>query len=773
MITVKCEPTYTMPKMIHNTNTKVNSLSWRISKCGYLFIAPCEWDFSLPLNRTRRWQRRWFILYENGKLTYSLDEEPDTVPQGVIDMNNVVEISDAEESTGNQFSIALKTGEKTHFIKGTSKEEKRWWFDVLSKYAKSAAIRETSSRLKRNTSYLGGNLTKSVDQLWENCNGSSKQEKVPQPSRVTRIPSNPLEQRAPLSIELNCRLNTTRNKNDSDYRILPPSPPVNRTISISRLKGKARSRSTSRSRMVSSLPCSGEISFSESSKSTKVPSDSLSVSDDERDSSPVYKKPSQIHRNGLGKSHDSLTCKGINEIVNSIDEVNLDDFINIDPKSLDDQIIDKEWEELVRNNSLNCGVRKSKSVDKLSYEKLSINNNLRQKTQSTLINNNNYFGNIADKNSFNNNNNYNRQINGKIAQINKANSILSNGKSHTPSHHHSHPLLVNGNGHHYPPQHHDSDESLKMSTSPSMSSSPESLASTNGSGTRFKEIVSLYEDLAKSVTDPDRAPKKENEVCRLKSTIMKLENVCQSKLEEIEDVHQKMDQLRQEPQPPPEKNVHHNLSECLRDENAGLHQELEKMRSFILKEESDRYKDESKFKETTNRLKDRLKELNKELRESYINYDYLEMAYSRLKKDLKGVQESHEAELSLMKERLHDLTAKLITSEKNLRQAKAKISKLEARQERRRSLMRDKDYNCMSKDFHNKLQELERKIAGIQIILLANEHQSPDEGLPDIETNSLPISLDGRPILPSQSCVVIQPSSKTTQSDTKTMLQIH
>ncbi|CAK9821947.1 Protein outspread, partial [Anthophora retusa] len=55
-----------------------NRATRRISKCGYLFVAP-GWDFSNPLNRTKvseraRWQRRWFVLYDDGELTYSVDE---------------------------------------------------------------------------------------------------------------------------------------------------------------------------------------------------------------------------------------------------------------------------------------------------------------------------------------------------------------------------------------------------------------------------------------------------------------------------------------------------------------------------------------------------------------------------------------------------------------------------------------------------------------------------------------------------------------------------
>ncbi|XP_054717263.1 protein outspread-like [Uloborus diversus] len=109
-----------------------NRASRNVSKCGYLFVAP-DWDFNVSVNRTKRWQRRWFKLFDDGELTYALDEFPDTIPQGTIDMNKVLDVSDAESLTGNEFAIALTTPEKVHFIKGTSKEESKWWFDALSR----------------------------------------------------------------------------------------------------------------------------------------------------------------------------------------------------------------------------------------------------------------------------------------------------------------------------------------------------------------------------------------------------------------------------------------------------------------------------------------------------------------------------------------------------------------------------------------------------------------------------------------------------------------
>ncbi|XP_061383300.1 protein outspread isoform X3 [Danaus plexippus] len=126
-----------------------NRASRKISRCGYLFVAP-GWDFSNPLYRTKRWQRRWFVLYDDGELTYSLDEHPDTVPQASVDMTTVLEVSEADSVTGHPHSIAITAPERVTFVKGTSREEARWWTDVLSVYPRS------KGRHKRNATFPGG-----------------------------------------------------------------------------------------------------------------------------------------------------------------------------------------------------------------------------------------------------------------------------------------------------------------------------------------------------------------------------------------------------------------------------------------------------------------------------------------------------------------------------------------------------------------------------------------------------------------------------------------
>ncbi|XP_011502573.1 PREDICTED: protein outspread [Ceratosolen solmsi marchali] len=121
----------------------------KIFKCGYLFVAP-GWDFSNPLNRTKRWQRRWFVLYNDGELTYSVDEHPETVPQARIDMARVLDVTTAEDVTGHPNSLAITSQEHVTFIKGTCLEETRWWADILQVFIRNKI------RHKRNTTFPGG-----------------------------------------------------------------------------------------------------------------------------------------------------------------------------------------------------------------------------------------------------------------------------------------------------------------------------------------------------------------------------------------------------------------------------------------------------------------------------------------------------------------------------------------------------------------------------------------------------------------------------------------
>ncbi|XP_021376581.1 protein NETWORKED 1D-like isoform X3 [Mizuhopecten yessoensis] len=108
----------------------------KISKCGYLFVSP-DFDFSNPLDRTKRWQRRFFRLFDDGELNFSVDEDPDTVPQGAVDMNKCTEVGDAEKKTSHTNSLFIIVPNKTYYIKGGSKEEIMWWQEVLAVFPRS------------------------------------------------------------------------------------------------------------------------------------------------------------------------------------------------------------------------------------------------------------------------------------------------------------------------------------------------------------------------------------------------------------------------------------------------------------------------------------------------------------------------------------------------------------------------------------------------------------------------------------------------------------
>ncbi|TNN52843.1 Myosin phosphatase Rho-interacting protein [Liparis tanakae] len=41
---------------------------------GWLCLAPEGTDFDNPMQKSRKWQRRFFILYEDGSLSFALDE---------------------------------------------------------------------------------------------------------------------------------------------------------------------------------------------------------------------------------------------------------------------------------------------------------------------------------------------------------------------------------------------------------------------------------------------------------------------------------------------------------------------------------------------------------------------------------------------------------------------------------------------------------------------------------------------------------------------------
>uniref|UniRef100_UPI0037E815DB myosin phosphatase Rho-interacting protein isoform X4 n=1 Tax=Semicossyphus pulcher TaxID=241346 RepID=UPI0037E815DB len=104
---------------------------------GWLCLAPEGTDFDNPMQRSRKWQRRFFVLYEHGCLRFALDESPSTLPQGTVNMNLCTDVIDAEPKTGQKNSLCIITPEQEYFIRGENKEIINGWSDQLVVYPRT------------------------------------------------------------------------------------------------------------------------------------------------------------------------------------------------------------------------------------------------------------------------------------------------------------------------------------------------------------------------------------------------------------------------------------------------------------------------------------------------------------------------------------------------------------------------------------------------------------------------------------------------------------
>ncbi|XP_078257310.1 uncharacterized protein LOC144594525 isoform X2 [Rhinoraja longicauda] len=104
---------------------------------GWLCLAPEGTDFENPMQRSRKWQRRFFVLYEHGWFRFALDESPSTLPQGTVNMNQCTDVIDAEPKTGQKNALCIVNPEREVFIRGESKEIINGWFDQLTVYPRT------------------------------------------------------------------------------------------------------------------------------------------------------------------------------------------------------------------------------------------------------------------------------------------------------------------------------------------------------------------------------------------------------------------------------------------------------------------------------------------------------------------------------------------------------------------------------------------------------------------------------------------------------------
>uniref|UniRef100_A0A6Q2XFT1 PH domain-containing protein n=1 Tax=Esox lucius TaxID=8010 RepID=A0A6Q2XFT1_ESOLU len=104
---------------------------------GWLCLAPEGTDFDNPMQRSRKWQRRFFVLYEHGCLRFALDESPSTLPQGTVNMNLCTDVIDAEPKTGQKNALCIVTPEQEYFIRGENREIINGWTEQLVVYPRT------------------------------------------------------------------------------------------------------------------------------------------------------------------------------------------------------------------------------------------------------------------------------------------------------------------------------------------------------------------------------------------------------------------------------------------------------------------------------------------------------------------------------------------------------------------------------------------------------------------------------------------------------------
>lgn len=160
-----------------------------ISHQGWLLMAPSDTDFTDSNHRNRKWNRRFFLLYEHGMLQWKLDESSFCGIQGGNDLNMISGIADGFKETGHRNSIKIMIAGKkdtsqnveeisqksldstdsngkipgtTLFIKTDDREDFYEWKDVLENFLKE---RQEKIRHKRRKNKMAMKLRSHTQEL--------------------------------------------------------------------------------------------------------------------------------------------------------------------------------------------------------------------------------------------------------------------------------------------------------------------------------------------------------------------------------------------------------------------------------------------------------------------------------------------------------------------------------------------------------------------------------------------------------------------------------
>ncbi|KAF0771904.1 protein outspread isoform X1 [Aphis craccivora] len=105
-----------------------------------------------------------------------------------------------------------------------------------------------------------------------------------------------------------------------------------------------------------------------------------------------------------------------------------------------------------------------------------------------------------------------------------------------------------------------------------------------------------------------------------------------------------------------------------------------------------------------------IRAMKRELRESNIQTDCLELELINARQDLQIRQQTYEAQASMMAARIQDLTTKLTAADKQIRLLKQKLTKSEGRDKRRSLSLKGRESFTICKELEEKLVDLEKKI---------------------------------------------------------------
>ncbi|XP_076851700.1 uncharacterized protein LOC143503217 isoform X2 [Brachyhypopomus gauderio] len=115
-------------------------------KAGWLLLAPEGINFISPAHKKRKWQRRFFTLYEHGLLCYALDEMAGTLPQGSVNMLQCCEVLNVSAQTGFPNSLQLCCSDRDYYIRTETGDNITGWQDNLMVYMNAA---KSSQRKRR------------------------------------------------------------------------------------------------------------------------------------------------------------------------------------------------------------------------------------------------------------------------------------------------------------------------------------------------------------------------------------------------------------------------------------------------------------------------------------------------------------------------------------------------------------------------------------------------------------------------------------------------